>query len=209
MAKPSFGQVSAGICLFAAGLLTSVWLIPSQKSTEATWSSQKILTSVRSLGDLHAAEASFQWVITHKTSAEAAPWVSRLPGGQEVISHLTTNEALATATATVSAKVDLKAAEVCKDGDTWVVTLPPASLARPHVSLDVSRESKSLIWKDRNLIPRTTLSAERDARLAAKRLKLEAKAEEEAVALVENLLKTTGSEKFSVRIARNLVENPA
>lgn len=118
-----------------------------------------ILRQVQNLGELRTTRYSYDNVFEYQSSLHAADWAKAIPGVDSVVRSTTRNSTLVSATGTIEAGIDLKKAQIERQGETLVVTIPRPKLERPNVQAKIHWAKDGFFWRDNNL----ALKAQADA----------------------------------------------
>lgn len=161
-----------------------------------------IQTQLERMGDLHTARQHLHHVREVKTAASAPEAWQFVPGAQTLARSLTENRALVSARTQLEAGVDLRAARVTQEGAEVVVRLPAARIYRPHVDLDLHRQSSGLLWRDDRLLLTAQREIEVAAATAGQASDLRAQAEAEAIEVVSALVRQATDRPVRVVISR-------
>lgn len=118
-----------------------------------------ILRQVQSLGELRTTRYSYDNVFEYRSSLHAADWAKAIPGVDSVVRSTTRNSTLVSATGTIEAGIDLKLAQIERQGETLIVTIPRPKLEQPNVTAKIHWAKDGFFWRDNNL----ALKAQADA----------------------------------------------
>lgn len=161
-----------------------------------------IQTQLERMGDLHTARQHLHHVREVKTTAAVPDAWQFVPGVQTVARSLTENRALISARTQLEAGVDLRAGRVTQENGEVVVRLPAARLYRPHVDMDLHRQTPGLLWRDDRMLLTAQREIEAAARTAGQASDLRAQAESEAIEVVTALVRQTTDRPVRVEISR-------
>lgn len=167
-----------------------------------TPSTPSVLQKVQALSDLRTARYTYQRVFTHETAREPQAWLAVLPGGADLVTAATRNEALLSVQGEVEAGVDLGQARLEKGPEGPTILLPPARVYPVQVTGRVHRHRPGMFWRDDNVALSAVGAARAEFRRAALSQGIVERAEQEAVRRVESLLSQAGS-PIKVRVDRD------
>lgn len=149
-----------------------------------------IVEQLRSMRELKTQSLSANRVFELESSRTTGGWIDHAPVLSNVAQKLTQNKILVSATGTVEAGVDLSKASVQQEGETLVITLPPATLSAANVRAEVHQWKRGLIWTDVNLPYDAETKMSAWIRGVAERNGLASKAQKEAEQAVRELIGT-------------------
>lgn len=209
--KSTVRAIATGIVV-----LLGVWLLTF--SLKMLWKAAKgnptpdsapVLMAVQKLGTLHTVSFNLKEVLVQESSKEAEGWLAGVPGADSLMKWATQNRANVTAEGTVEAGVDLsqvteKNISVVPQPDgskKIVVHLPPITVYPPNVKLNVNDLQNTVFWNDENIVPKAQAEAARRFLESAERSNIRAKAQANAIELLQKFQQSTGGQSVEFTFA--------